>query len=25
VGDPIRFWLQGTGTDNIVLVRMEPW
>ena len=24
VGDPIRFWLQGTG-DNIVLVRMEPW
>ena len=25
VGDPIRFWLQGTRTDNIVLVRMEPW
>jgi hypothetical protein len=25
VGDPIRFWLQSTGTDNIVLVRMEPW
>jgi len=25
VGDPIRFWLHGTGTDNIVLVRMEPW
>jgi hypothetical protein len=25
VGDPIRFWLQGTGTDNIVLVRIEPW
>jgi hypothetical protein len=25
VGDPVRFWLDGTGTDNIVLVRMEPW
>jgi hypothetical protein len=25
VGDPVRFWLQGTGTENIVLVRMEPW
>src|SRR5215813_3740071 len=25
VGDPVRFWLQGTGTDNVVLVRMEPW
>src|SRR5215468_8664726 len=24
VGDPVRFWLHGTGTDNIVLVRMEP-
>lgn len=25
VGDPIRFWLQGTGYDNAVLVRMEAW
>ena len=25
VGDPVRFWLHGTGTDNIVLVKMEPW
>jgi Cu/Ag efflux protein CusF len=24
-GDPIRFWLQGTGNDNNVLVRMEAW
>jgi hypothetical protein len=24
-GDPIRFWLQGTGYDNNVLVRMEAW
>jgi hypothetical protein len=25
VGDPVRTWLHGPGTDNIVLVRMEPW
>jgi hypothetical protein len=25
VGDPIRFWLQGTGYDNNVLVRIEAW
>jgi hypothetical protein len=25
VGDPIRFWLRGTGTSDIVLARMEPW
>ncbi|OKO80861.1 copper-binding protein [Bradyrhizobium sp. AS23.2] len=24
-GDPIRFWLQGTGYDNNMLVRMEAW
>ena len=24
-GDPIRFWLQGTGYDNTKLVRMEAW
>jgi hypothetical protein len=24
-GDPIRFWLQGTGSDNATLVRMEAW
>jgi hypothetical protein len=24
-GDPIRFWLQGTGNGNNVLVRMESW
>jgi hypothetical protein len=24
-GDPIRFWLQGTGYGNNVLVRMEAW
>src|SRR5215469_7040674 len=24
-GDPIRFWLQGTGYDNTMLVRMEAW
>jgi len=24
-GDPIRFWLQGTGSDDSMLVRMEPW
>jgi hypothetical protein len=25
VGDPIRFWLRGTGYDNPVLVKMEAW
>jgi hypothetical protein len=25
VGDSVRFWLQGTGTENLVLVRMQPW
>jgi hypothetical protein len=25
VGDPVRFWLQGTEADNVVLVRTEPW
>jgi hypothetical protein len=25
VGDPIRFWLRGTGTDDMVLVKMEAW
>lgn len=25
VGDPVRFWLQGTGTDDLVLVKMESW
>jgi hypothetical protein len=25
VGDPIRFWLRGTATGNVILVRMEPW
>jgi len=24
-GDPIRFWLRGTGNDDSVLVRMEAW
>ncbi|MBV9250040.1 MAG: copper-binding protein [Acetobacteraceae bacterium] len=24
-GDPVRFWVQGTGYDNNVLVRMEAW
>ena len=24
-GDPIRFWLQGTGYDNNMLVRIEAW
>jgi hypothetical protein len=24
-GDPIRFWLQGTGYDDSMLVRMEAW
>jgi hypothetical protein len=24
-GEPIRFWLQGTGYDNTKLVRMEAW
>ena len=24
-GDPIRFWLQGTGYDDTMLVRMEAW
>lgn len=24
-GDPIRFWLEGTGAENTVLVRMEAW
>jgi Cu/Ag efflux protein CusF len=24
-GDPIRFWLQGTGYDNNMIVRMESW
>ena len=24
-GDPIRFWLQDTGSDDSMLVRMEPW
>jgi hypothetical protein len=24
-GDSIRFWLQGTGYDNSILVRMEAW
>jgi hypothetical protein len=24
-GDPIRFWLQGTGYGNTKLVRMEAW
>ena|SRR5689334_8666409 len=24
-GDPIRFWLQGTGSDDNMLVRIEPW
>jgi hypothetical protein len=24
-GDPIRFWLQGTGYDNNLLVKMEAW
>jgi hypothetical protein len=24
-GDPIRFWLRGTGYDNNMLVRMEAW
>ena len=24
-GDPIRFWLQGTGSGNSKLVRMEAW
>jgi hypothetical protein len=24
-GDPIRFWLQGTGYDNNMLVRIEGW
>ncbi len=25
VGDPIRFWLHGTGANDAALVRMEPW
>lgn len=25
VGDAIRFWLHGAGTNDAVLVRMEPW
>jgi hypothetical protein len=25
VGDPIRFWLYGSGTGDLVLARMEPW
>ena len=25
VGDPIRFWLLGTGYDNNMLVRIEAW
>src|SRR5262245_2630846 len=25
VGDPIRFWLHSDGTNDTVLVRMEPW
>ena len=24
-GDAIRFWLQGTGYDNNVLVKLEAW
>jgi hypothetical protein len=24
-GDPVRFWLHGSGTDSFALVRMEPW
>jgi copper binding protein CusF len=24
-GDPIRFWLQGTGYQSTVLVKMEAW
>jgi Copper binding periplasmic protein CusF len=24
-GDPIRFWLQGTGYDNNMVVRIEAW
>jgi hypothetical protein len=24
-GDPIRFWLEGTGYDNNTLVRIEAW
>ena len=24
-GDPIRFWLQGSGYDNNTLVKVEPW
>jgi hypothetical protein len=24
-GRPIRFWLQGTGSDNNMLVSMEAW
>jgi Cu/Ag efflux protein CusF len=24
-GDPIRFWLEGTGYDKSILVRMEAW
>jgi hypothetical protein len=25
VGDAVHFWLHGTGTDDIGVVRMEPW
>ncbi|MCC6611232.1 MAG: hypothetical protein IT515_16365 [Burkholderiales bacterium] len=25
VGKPVRFWLRGTGSSEIVLVKMEPW
>lgn len=25
VGDPIRFWLHGTGADTIELVEIAPW
>lgn len=24
-GDPIRFWLRGTGADDAVLVAVSPW
>ena len=24
-GDPIRFWLRGTGYDNNMLLRIEAW
>jgi hypothetical protein len=25
VGDPIRFWLRGTDTDDAALIRVAPW